>query len=285
MRALVLSGGGSRGAFQVGALKYLMEAEQEREWYKAFCGISVGAINCAYLSQFTMQYPAVIGLLKLWNRLSNKQVKRRWFPFGFLHGLWETGLYNTEPLAKYLKQVHRDAIVNTGNQLRVGAVNLQTGEYRLFDQSYKDLRKAVLASSAFPVMFPPVEIDGQLWSDGGIRNMTPLKTAIDIKEVDEIDIIMASTLNAKANRSRPDNVIDVGIAAFETVLDEILNEDIEKARYYNDKISEGSIGGKVIKLRVVQPQSELPGSSLDFNNHDAREMIEMGHKAAKEQLA
>ena len=50
MRVLVLSGGGDKGSYQVGALrKWLAEDSIE---YDVFCGISVGSINSAFLAQF-----------------------------------------------------------------------------------------------------------------------------------------------------------------------------------------------------------------------------------------
>lgn len=289
MRALVLSGGGSRGAFQAGALKYLLEKEQDREWYKVFCGISVGAINCAYLAQHNNTYDGVTGLLALWNKLTDDQVKSSWFPFGRLSGLWKTSFYNTAPLRKLLDaRLTPERIKLAGNKLRVGAVGLSTGEYRLFTQRYRDLHSAIMASAAFPTMFPPVRLDGQLWTDGGVRNVTPLKSAIDCGDVDEIDIVVCSNLGRKFERPEPTNTLEVGLQVFETLLDEILNEDIEKAKYYNEAIATGKLKGsdkKIIKLRIVQPIEPLPGTSLDFNNKDALAMIDIGYRSAKERLA
>ena len=66
MRALVLSGGAAKGAYQVGALKYLL-GELELK-YDAVCGTSVGAINAAFLAMFEhgKEKECIESLEKLW---------------------------------------------------------------------------------------------------------------------------------------------------------------------------------------------------------------------------
>src|SRR3954466_15169196 len=81
-RALVLSGGGSKGAFEVGVVQRLM-GEQQLE-YELLCGTSVGAINAAYLAQTPLGQPsdAAARLRALWDTVTPDKVYRSWFPFG-----------------------------------------------------------------------------------------------------------------------------------------------------------------------------------------------------------
>lgn len=289
MRALVLSGGGSRGAFQVGVLQALLDMEENsKEWYKVFCGISVGAINSSYLAQFTNKRSAVTGLYELWLRVSEDGIKKNHIPLGKVHALWTPSFYDTTPLRYIIRHNLKPKMIRTsGNRLRVGAVGLKTGEFKIFDENYEDLHAAVEASSVFPTMFTPVEMEGQLWVDGGVRNTTPLKTAIDIAGVDEIDVIMADPLNRRFRRKEPKNVLDLGMQVFETMIDEILNEDIKKAQYYNDAVKnnkEVGEGRKYVKLRIFQPYDVLPVDPLDFGTTGVKAMVSMGYQAAKTQL-
>lgn len=283
MRALVMSGGGSRGAFQVGVLQRLIE--EDKAWYKAFSGVSVGALNAGWLSQYVNGQLGVQGLFSLWEGLKDSDVKKKWFPFHYLHGLWKTGLYNTKPLEKLVREnLNVAQIRKSGNALRIGAVNLETLEYKLFDENSPDLCGAILGSSAFPVMFPAIKVQGHMYTDGGAREVTPLKAAIDIEGVTEIDVILASKLPGKKNRKAPKNVVDVGIAALQAALDEVTVNDVKIAQLYNQLADLGQTNKRKIPIRVFQPETALPGEPLEFDHPSIMKMIELGYKTASKQL-
>ena len=68
-------------------------------------------------------------------------------------------------------------LVNSGDvRLSLGAVNACTGEAVYFDNSSHTITAShVMASGALPPAFPPVEIDGEWYWDGGIMSNTPLQ--------------------------------------------------------------------------------------------------------------
>ena len=103
MRALVLSGGGSKGAYQVGALKYILGECNIK--YDAFCGVSVGALNCAFLSMFKFneEKESINLLLDIWNNLDSSKIYKRWYPFGRWHALWKKSFFDSSPLYKLVK--------------------------------------------------------------------------------------------------------------------------------------------------------------------------------------
>lgn len=285
-RAIVCSGGGSRGAFQVGVLKRLIQ--EEGPWYKVFCGVSVGSINAAFLSQYTTRN-SIQGLISLWESLTDSQVKRRWFPLGKLHALWQPGMYNTSPLRETIeKNFDQQRLLNTGNKLRIGAVNLSTLEYKLFTEEEPYLVDAIMGSSAFPGMFPAIKVGEDYYVDGGVRTVTPLKAAIDIPEVDEIDIILADKRIEKHDKEHPKNAIDVAVASLQASMTEIIANDIRLCELYNNLIhvkAPGFRGRKYVKMRVFEPeQQEMPGNPLDFDHEPIMEMIEMGYQVAKRKL-
>lgn len=285
MRALVLSGGGSRGAFQIGALQYL--EREAKDYYQVFCGVSVGALNCAGLAQYDNFSEGVDYVSDLWHRLTDKDVKKHWFPFGYLHGLWKTGLYNTSPLRKMIYEVFdAQKVIDANNILRVGAVNLQTNQYNVFtEQDCLAYQAApILASSSFPVMFEAVKLQGHLWTDGGARTITPLKAAIDIPEVTEIDVILASKIPGPSNHKRPKNVIDVASRALEAALDEIFINDLKIAQLYNELAKADLTNKRYVKIRTIQPEGPLPGDSLTFHPEHIERMIDLGYFAASKQV-
>ena len=77
MRALVLSGGGSKGSYQVGALKYILG--EKRVVYDALCGVSVGAINVAFLAMFKEgeEVESSEKLSYMWSQLDNSKIYKR----------------------------------------------------------------------------------------------------------------------------------------------------------------------------------------------------------------
>jgi NTE family protein len=77
-----------------------------------------------------------------------------------------------------------DRINNTeGMRLSVGAVNVRTGRFSYFDSSKMTiLPEHIMASSALPPGFPPVEIDGEYYWDGGLFSNTPLEYVLDYSQ-------------------------------------------------------------------------------------------------------
>lgn len=294
MRALVLSGGGSKGAFQAGVIRALFEADS-RSWYQAYCGVSVGAINSLFLSQCSSD--ADYGeidymtrkLVEMWQRTEDKDVKKNWL-LGWLAGFWKTGLYNTEPLEKLIKRyTNYNLVATSGNELRIGAVNLNTGKYEVFDQYYKHLVKATMASAAFPMMFPAVKMRGGLYVDGGVRNVTPLKSAIDIPGVTEVDVVL--TFNPKDGHKPskdPKNVVEVAGKTINSMMNEILLNDLKVAKLYNDLAgTEGYEDKRKIKIRIFYPTRSLNVAGLDslkFDPEKTKHMLDVGYDSARELL-
>ncbi|NIQ77240.1 MAG: hypothetical protein GTN93_03875, partial [Anaerolineae bacterium] len=99
----------------------------------------------------------------------------------------KTSLYRPEPLRDKLQRyVDPDLLQSSGKQLRIGAVCLESGAYRSISQTEPRIREWTLASSSIPLMFPPVEHNGECAVDGGVRNVTPLSDAFRaLKELRE----------------------------------------------------------------------------------------------------
>jgi len=283
-RALVLSGGGQLGGFQVGVLKYLMgEAGLQ---YNTYLGVSVGAINAAYLAMFSpdQHSRAAAGLEGLWSKLDTSKVYKRWCPFGRLHGLWKPALYNSSPLKDMIyNTLDIKNILASGNELRVGAVSLKSGEFRMFSQDYPKLADAVLASSAFPGILLPIEMEGDLWSDGGIRDVTPLGTVIGLG-AEEVDVILCQREGSKSEQN-PKNTIDVAMRAVSIMSDETAINDVRIALLINDLVKAGARSDKrYVKIRIFRPEKNLSDGLLEFKPEEIKEMISHGYYVAKKSV-
>lgn len=282
MRALVLSGGGSKGAYQVGALRVLLGMKQTQ--YDILCGVSVGAINCAHLAMYSLgkERDAKLALEALWCDLSTDKVYKRWFPLGRVHGLWKTSFYDSTPLRELLRQrIDVEKVREAKRILRIGAVSLDTGLYKLFSGDVPELLPDIVAASAaYPVMLTPTVLDGQLFSDGGIRNVTPIGAAIDLG-ADEIDVVVTAARDPKRTALNKPNAIDIAERTVDIMAEEIIENDISMALMYNRLVACGGAEGKRhIEMRIIRPDVPLRASSLKFDHDRIMAMMDAGEEDA-----
>ena len=205
---LVLQGGGALGSYQAGVYEALVASEYLPDWV---AGISVGAINAAIIAgnvpghrvqslrSFweaitapTMLWPpAPAGLPAEWQHrasaLSALMFGQRSFftprrPQDWFSSDKCVSYYETSVLKRTLERlVDFDRINDTKDmRLSVGAVNVRTGHFAYFDSEEITIRpEHIMASGALPPGFPPVEIDGEQYWDGGLLSNTPLQYMVD----------------------------------------------------------------------------------------------------------
>lgn len=219
----MLSGGGVRGAYEVGAVKGIVEIlglkSRDECPFKVFTGTSVGAINATYLSAFADQGDMEIdGLIETWCSLKVSD----YIQLDVLRGLGsnrkqrdnKNALIDANPLAKLIEtkipfgRLHANRRNGVVKGLVVAALDITKGKTTMFAQISDDwtfrpsndpFRNAlltnielehVLASAALPFIFPLRKIGNQYYCDGGVRYNTPIAPAIRCK-VDKIVIIPA----------------------------------------------------------------------------------------------
>lgn len=281
MRALVLSGGGSKGAYQVGALKHIVG--ELGVAYDAFCGVSVGAINCASLAMFSSgeEKQSISILADMWAKLDNSKIYKRWFPFGRWHALWNKSFYDSSPLNNLLKStIDLDKIRSSGKRVSVGTVSLSSGKYTIFDQTSDHFVDAVIASASFPGMLTPVKFLGQLWTDGGVKEISPIKKAVEMG-ADVIDVIITSPhIRVKRFLENP-STVDVLKRSLDLSTDKIMANDIEKVEMYNSLALAGLSEKKYVKINILRPDYNLIEDLLDFRPEKIQEMMEKGYTDAK----
>lgn len=281
MRALVHSGGGAKGAWGAGVIKYLLGDLQKT--YDIFCGVSAGAINAAFLAQYKFgeEKEAANTLYDLWLQLNSSKIYKRWFPFGRGHALWKQSFFDSSPLHSLIRTtVNPDRIKKSGKIVSIGTVSLSSGKYTIFDQNSDHFLDAIIASASFPVMFSPVEFMGQFWSDGGVKEMSPIKRAIDLG-ADEIDIIITSpNTRVKKFLDKP-SIIDILKRTIDLSTDKIMANDIEKIEMHNMMVKAGLSNKKFVKMNIIRPDFNLIEDLLNFDPIKLKEMAEKGYQDAK----
>lgn len=282
MRALVLGGGGAKGAWQAGAISHLFKKYD----YDIITGVSVGAINGAYLAQFpvTESAAAVEGLTELWHQMTPKAVLRKWYGgvLWLLPALWKPSVYNSAPLHKMLR-THLDPakIRDSGRRLSVGAVSMETARYNTWSETDEDIVEGVMASSAFPAFMMPVKARNQWWVDGGARDITPLHDAIRMGAT-EVDVVCCSPGGVARFTGRK-RALKIALDAVNIALDEVDVWDLKVAELYNALVLAKVPGyehKKVVNVRVLRPMEEVLLNSLNFDSVLARRNFAAGYEAA-----
>ena len=204
--AFVLSGGGNQGVSQVGMLRALLEREIEPD---VVIGTSAGALNGAVLA--TDPTPAgVEHLADVWLSIRSGEV----FPGGKLGRAWnvlrrDDHLFTNEGLLAVLDRAHTaPTFAEMAVPLRVVATDLATGEEVVLASG--PVEPALMATTALPGLFPPIEHDERVLVDGAVTNSVPLWHALS-GPVDRIYV--CNVTGALANR-RLRSPLDVAVRAF-----------------------------------------------------------------------
>ncbi|OXY83747.1 patatin [Oceanimonas doudoroffii] len=172
--ALVLAGGGSLGAVQVGMLQALLEHGFRADMV---VGASVGAINGAYFAARPHRR-GVEELADIWLALRSEDV----FPihtFSALKSLLlgQNHLVQADALGHLLeRRLPVSRIEDTELPLHIVATELLTGQETVLSNG--PLLEALLASAAIPVVYPHREIAGKALVDGSVASNTPIASAV-----------------------------------------------------------------------------------------------------------
>lgn len=173
--AFAISGGGARGAAQVGMLRALIERNITPD---LVVGVSIGAWNGAWLAH-RPELDWVKRLEEVWRNVTRRTLDIVWWRAARNMVRRKPSLYEGDGLSRFVArhlQVHN--FEDLAVPLHTVAIDLTAGTKAVF--SHGPLAPAVLASSAIPGIFPPVLIDGRQHVDGGLVDPTGLDTAIEL---------------------------------------------------------------------------------------------------------
>lgn len=288
-RALIFSGGGARGAYQVGVWKYLLEMNWKPD---LICGTSVGAINATAigcglnLEEMIQLWKSVehrsVYRISVWKQIVNMIMRR-----GF------TPVLDTAPLKQLiLERLSLRELRKSDAEIIITAVNILTSQLRFFNQNEIDIEH-VMASSAIPILFPWQYINGQPYWDGGVMMNNPILPALE-RGIKEIIVVLlspvgGSRLKMPHNRSEAiERVFEQQlIGSYEAFLAH-LHYDRKRRRKMNafERLTNRSWQPEGLVLDTVAPTQMLGFTSiLNFSSRQAEYLIRTGYTDARNQLA
>lgn len=277
---LVLSGGGARGAYQVGVLTALQEISQSSGIPVKFdylSGVSAGAINASSLACHAHDFKyAVENLRRLWTEIhfervfSTKSMTMGKIVFQWMGDLSMGGfkgttpgmsLMDTSPLRGLIHdnmdydKVHQNMELGHLKALAITSIDYAKSATTTFVQSHHDLptwdkgRKRsertkistdhIMASSAIPLLFPPVKVEDRFFGDGAVRNHAPCSPVIYLG-AQKLLVIGVRMQGATAYEERAHkNILAPSVASvINTVMNGVMldgvEQDIERLHRLND---------------------------------------------------
>jgi len=261
---MALAGGGARGAYAAGVLRYLFtEAPKELgyvPWPKIVGGTSVGALNGYFAAcQSSIE---VQRMHDIWTNLTVEDIYKVPFrgAFGTIKGLYKSAqraaVLDPAPLLKLIQQeASRRTLRESIRSGRcrafvISATQLHTGKNVLFldtaDPNFSMpppplgsiirtplYPEHLLASAAIPLVFPPVRINDTLYVDGGLRQNAPLHPVM-YGGADRILVIGTRTM--KSLPANPNAEASLGLVAGKT-LNALTLDPVERDNLAADRIN------------------------------------------------
>lgn len=246
--ALVFSGGGSLGAVQVGMLQALSQSGLSVDMV---VGASVGALNGAFFAANPTAEGAA-QLATLWRDLRRRDV----FPLTLLAGLKALLLGRDHLVEADALQaiIHRSLGLQRIEQARIPlhivTTDVLSGQEVLLSSG--DAALALRASTAIPVVFPSVRMDGHQLMDGGVCANTPIASAV---RLGARRIIVLPTGMSCALREPPRNMAALALHVLTLQSMRQLDRDVQ---HYASQA----------RITVVPPLCPLAVSAFDFSRTD-----------------
>ncbi|NVJ65113.1 MAG: patatin-like phospholipase family protein [Gammaproteobacteria bacterium] len=272
-RALVLSGGGARAAYQIGVLQAvneILEAPKQSP-FPILTGISAGAINSCVLATHSHQFTeGVSHLTKIWQNFQPNQVYRTDLSHlskNLIHWIWgmarpkkqnirPMALLDNTPLKELLNQLVQFASIdeNIANGLLdavcTTAYDYNTGDSVSFYQGHDQIEpwhrfrrrgqpdkitvNHLLASAAIPMVFPSTDIDGTHYGDGAMRFLTPLSPALHLG-ARKLFVVTVNPLNVEEQvHIKTPTLGDISGHLLNSIFIDSLESDIERLARVNE---------------------------------------------------
>jgi predicted acylesterase/phospholipase RssA len=280
-RVLVLSGGGSHGAYEAGVFSGLVyNLPMEEVEYDVVTGISIGSINAVGISQFPVgqEQEAARYMTFVWRTLNSyKSVQRRW-PGGILAGFFfHSGLVDTTPERETLNSVVKGPMQR---KVMAGSTNANTGEYATFNETLgrEGMINATLCSSSIPVAFPLTNFNGTYYMDGFVKYHMDVTSGVKrcLEETVQRNITVDMV-------SCSDNFLQVEDTEYTTI------EVMKRAQYIHDNnnlvrhLELAMEAFPDVNYRYyIRPSEKLPGElGLDFSDPSLEKSIKIGYNDAK----
>ena len=265
--ALVLSGGGAKGAYEAGVAAVFVERGVP---IRLVAGSSAGALNAAMIAAGHADR-----LEALWRGVTREQVYSLRLPLffaGFLPG-WltllvlneTTALFDPAPLRELIgASVDFERIRTSPVRLLVTATDLAQREKRVFDNRTVTA-DVLMAASAVPGLFPAVEVDGAMLVDGGLTGRAPVLEALEADASLGRAVVVMSYAPTERG-AEPTTMRRALEESFELIMIQQIRRDTELARLRHPGVN----------VQLLAPSSPLLLRPLDFDADAMARLLALG---------
>ena len=299
--ALVVSGGGAKGAFAVGVIDHLVRVENKS--FDIIAGTSTGSLIAAIIAGGGQKQ-----LRSLYSNMVTEDFLRKRntaIAVATQNSIFDVGPFRNVLRAQMNKK--RAEFVFTGKtKIFLTTVSLQTGQIVYFHagdsgtptrvtpparlvevKNRIQLLKAMEASSNQPVFMSPVKIPGiphpppgypelsksEQFVDGGVREYAPIRIALDNGATEVYAILLGPELKKKRPKNKEfTSVIEILARTLNLFSDDVGENDLANAKLIAKNNN--------ATLHVLRPESSLPTKGLSVMKATQSKMIEMGNRAA-----
>jgi predicted patatin/cPLA2 family phospholipase len=290
MRALVISGGGSKGAFAGGVAQYLMEREKHN--YDMFLGTSTGSLLVPHL--------AVNDISKLYDIFTNVQQQdifsispfvqrkkgdREFVSIDFVNSLWQFMKrkrtfgeskalrrkirkdFTFEEYQKIKEEKH-DVVVTVSN------LSMNRVEYKSINEcSYEEFCNWIWISCNYVPFMSLAKVNGYEYADGGLGCVIPIREAIK-RGATEVDAIVLESESLKKQKVLGKNPFSLMINLFGHLMDQVERNDIV--------IGQLAAKNKGVKLNLYYTPTTLTENSLIFSKRLMEKWWQQGYEHAEQ---
>ncbi len=290
MRALVISGGGSKGAFAGGVAQYLIHDLDKQ--YDLFIGTSTGSLLISHLAlgkinQIRELYTSVDQsaifkscpfIIKKNKRYESIKINHFSVLYNFIKGGKSFGDSQNlrDLIGKAISRENFEILKYGSKDVVITVANLSTNvvEYKsINDCRYKDFLDWIWISCNYPPFMSLVRKNNCDYVDGGLGSMVPIEEAIK-RGATEIDVIVLETEVNYINRMPTKNPF--------SLITNMVNFMMDQIEVQNIRIGELKAEENNIKLEVYYTPTVLTTNSLIFDREKMVKWWNYGYKVAKE---
>ncbi len=290
MRALVISGGGSKGAFAGGVAQYLIEEKGKK--YDIFLGTSTGSLLIPHLAAGNIGK-----IYEIYTNVTQKKIfsinpfivkkkdGREYVTINFLNMFWQfikqkRTFGESKNLQKEIKKHFSEEdfieLKSTGPNVVVTVSNLSKNrvEYKAIkDFGYEDFCDWIWISCNYIPFMSLATKDGFEYADGGLGCVVPIREAIK-RGAKEVDAIILEAENMEYHKVLGKNPFSLMISLFAFLLDQVEHHDVVEGKL--------TALNKKVKLTTYYTPVQLTENSLVFNKAAMKSWWEQGYEYARE---
>jgi NTE family protein len=304
MRALVLSGGSVKGCFQAGAIAEVLTLGFAPD---AVYGTSVGSLNGSFLVERAGR-AAVAGKSPDWPEIG-RQLENFWLSridsfskIGRRHGLLKLvwliargrfdGFVDNSRLRRLVaEEIKLENLRRSPIAFSACAVNIAGGDLVYGRPDDANILDYIIASTGIPLTMPVTMIGHQPFLDGGLREVAPLKVAVEegateiVCVVCQAEKIGCSTFDPKRIMELVDRLMGIGT-------NEMVNNDLNVFGFINENTPKDGkpevegpfVGKRHIPIAVIRPDKPLALSLEHFTHDDIVNALSAGRATARKVL-